>query len=249
METMPPPKHWAAILLSTSLAWAAAPIGTVRPVGRLVLDGSPAAANAPFSSGSSFEASEAGTRLSLGNGVKIQLGGDTKIQIWEDHLSLTRGHVEVTGAFRIDAGGYQVHVMEAGRTTVDLKDRMSATSASGVARVTNLDGRVLSFLPSGQSVSYSKELSKTLIEHRVGCLLAKDSRFVLLDDANGDLVSLQGPDLELNLGNRAEVTGTFESAGKGLVLKVVSVSPKSQGGCLSAAAELGASVRAAKPKP
>lgn len=44
---------------------------------------------------------------------------------------------------------------------------------------------------------------------RSGCLLYKDSQFIILDEESREIVELHGLDLDLNLGNRVEVTGTL----------------------------------------
>ena len=76
---------------------------------------------------------------------------------------------------------------------------------------------------------------------RSGCLLYKDSQFILLDEESSEIVELHGQDLDLNLGNRVEVAGTVMPGTKPSVflattyLVVATVSPRAAGGCLTVA--------------
>lgn len=80
---------------------------------------------------------------------------------------------------------------------------------------------------------------------RSGCLLYKDSQFIILDEETREVVELHGLDLELNLGNRVEVTGTLQNIKPSVFLataymNVSTVSPRAQGGCLTVASALDA---------
>jgi hypothetical protein len=82
---------------------------------------------------------------------------------------------------------------------------------------------------------------------RSGCLLYKDSHFIIQDDNTQEVVELAGntQDLPKNLGNRVEIKGTASAAKPVVnpatsVLTIASVSPKSQGGCLVVASALNA---------
>ena len=83
---------------------------------------------------------------------------------------------------------------------------------------------------------------------RTGCLVQKGGRFLLRDNASNAVIELRGPDLELNLGNHVEITGKFDAAAPSIApateaIAVTSVSPRSPGGCLTAAALLDAKTR------
>jgi hypothetical protein len=80
---------------------------------------------------------------------------------------------------------------------------------------------------------------------RSGCLLYKDSQFIILDEDSRQVVELHGLDLDLNLGNRVEVSGTIANIKPTVFLATVymnvsTVSPKAQGGCLTVASALDA---------
>ena len=243
---MPALQCWGAVLFFSVCSWAATSVGTFRPGGHATMNGSPASKNAEVPAGAVIETTEAGSRLAVGKSVKIQLMERSRVRVWEDHLVLESGGIEVSGLYLVEAAGLKVYTLEGARATVGLRDRLNIATAAGLLRVQNAQGLVLSFVEAGKSANFAVESSKASVESRTGCLVFKDSHFLLQDDTTRELVELRGPDLELNLGNRVVVSGTrADSPG----LNVTSVSPRSQGGCLSTAAAIGASTKVPdKPK-
>ena len=78
-----------------------------------------------------------------------------------------------------------------------------------------------------------------------GCMVYKNGRFLLQDQATQEVIELSGPDLAANVGNRVEVRGAASSVRPSVVpatsvMTVSAVAPQSQGGCLSVAAALDA---------
>jgi len=78
-----------------------------------------------------------------------------------------------------------------------------------------------------------------------GCMVYKNGRFLLQDQATQEVIELSGPDLAANVGNRVEARGTASSAKPVVtpatsVMNIASIAPQSQGGCLSVAAALNA---------
>ena len=136
--------------------------------------------------------------------------------------------------------------------------RVHATAAaSGPARVSSR-GELLGLVTAGSSFSYAMMQALT----RAGCLVYKDSGFLLQVDDSPEVLQLQGPDLAANVGNRVEVTGTRVTTAATIapaasVLDVTSVAPRSTGGCLTVAVMLNAQTTApqqpaapgAKPVP
>jgi hypothetical protein len=76
-----------------------------------------------------------------------------------------------------------------------------------------------------------------------GCLLAKDGRFLQQDEETQQVFEIRGPELKANVGNRVLITGHVAAARPAIqlataVIDVLTVSPRSQGGCLSVASSL-----------
>ena len=222
-------------------SWAATSVGTLRPGGHATVNGSPASKNAEVPAGAVIETIEAGSRLTVGKSVKIQFLENSRVRVWEDHLLLESGGVDVSGPYLVEAAGLKIHTLEAASATIRLGERLSVAAGAGLVRVQDAQGLVLSFIEAGKRASFALDTAKAGAESHTGCMVYKDSRFLLQDDASRELVELRGPDLEWNVGNRVVVSGTRTDS---TVLTVISVSPRSQGGCLSIAAAIGASTRA-----
>jgi hypothetical protein len=82
-----------------------------------------------------------------------------------------------------------------------------------------------------------------------GCLLGKDGGFIQQDEETGQVFELRGPDLKANIGNRVLTTGHLSTSRPSIqiasaLIDIATVSPRSQGGCLSVASSL-----AAQPNP
>ena len=77
-----------------------------------------------------------------------------------------------------------------------------------------------------------------------GCMVYKDGRFLVQDQATQEVVEISGRDLAANVGNRVEVRGaasrTPPTAPATSAINVASVAVVAQGGCLSVAATLDA---------
>jgi hypothetical protein len=92
-------------------------------------------------------------------------------------------------------------------------------------------------LPQERSLSIS-------VTHS-GCMLYKDTHFILHDDATNEVIQLNGFDLNLNVGNSVQISGIATTVKPAVaiatgVMNVTSVSPRSAGGCLAIAQQLNA---------
>jgi hypothetical protein len=102
--------------------------------------------------------------------------------------------------------------------------------------------------------SFAMQAAATASLTRTGCLLYKENHFIIQDSETQEVVELNGQDLALNSGNRVQVTGTA-GTGKPVVslatrvFNVISVAPRSRGGCITVASTLGASTEAPSPGP
>ena len=92
------------------------------------------------------------------------------------------------------------------------------------------------------------QASSVSVTHR-GCILYKDTHFILHDDSTNEVIQLNGPDLNLNVGNSVQVSGIATTVKPAVaiatsVMNVSSVSPRSTGGCLAIAQQLSAQTQA-----
>ena len=230
----------------TAITFAATPsIGIVTASGHFTLQGSEVWGNATLFDGASLQTTDASTELALHNGAKVQLGAKSRARIYADHLLLESGVGQVTAAapFEVDAAGFKIR--GDGRVRVGLTQQVEIAALAGTARVATGKDVLLAAIPSGRSMNFAFQAAQSATLTRAGCLLYKDNRFILQDDATQEVVELNGQDLAMNVGNRVEVTGTASTTRPSVtiatsVMNVTAVSPRSQGGCLVVASSLDA---------
>ncbi len=87
-----------------SVAALAAPaIGIVTASGHFNVEGSQVWGNATLFDGATIETSSASSELALRNGVKIQMGADSRARIWENRLVLEKGIAQLAAPATFDA--------------------------------------------------------------------------------------------------------------------------------------------------
>jgi len=205
--------------------------------------------NATLFDGEAVLTAAASTELVLRGGVKIQLGAGSSARVYADRLALDSGVGQVAQAapFEVDAAGLKIRGAGV-RVVLGKQDKTVEIAAlTGVANVFGNAGVLLASIPAGRHMNYAFQAAQDGTLTRSGCMLYKDSRFIVQDDNTQEVVELAGnpQDLSKNLGNRVEIKGTASAAKPGVtvatsVLTVASVSPKSQGGCLVVASALNA---------
>ncbi len=230
--------------------FAAAPsIGIVTASGHFTLDRSQVWGNATLFRGAKIETDAASSEAVLENGVRVQLGAKSAASLLDSRMTLWKGVSQVSGspAFEVDAGGLAVHLADAGShvRVAWAKDGMVEVAAlTGAARVAAANGAELARIPAGRTMSFALQQGGTVM--RTGCLVSKDGRYLIQDQATQEVVEVTGPNLAQSVGNRVTATGTASTArptvtGATSVLNAMSIMVVQQGGCLSVAAALNAS--------
>jgi hypothetical protein len=234
-----------ALLFVGTGAFAANPvIGIVAASGHFTLQGSEVWGNATLFEGATIETGSASSQLALKNGVKVQLGAQSKARIFADRVTLERGVGQISPAasFELDAAGMKI---KGAGLRVNLGEQVEIAALTGPAKVSNAEGATLAAIPVGRQMNLSFQAAQTGTLSRSGCLLYKESHFILQDENTMEVVELAGSDLAPNLGNRVQVRGTASTAKPAVsiattVLNVNAVSPESTGGCLVVASTLNA---------
>jgi len=153
------------------------------------------------------------------------------------------GQISAPQSFEVNAANLRIHTD--GRLRVNMGDRVQIASLAGSARVLSASGILLAAIPAGREMNFTPQAASGAVT-RTGCLLFKDNHFILQDENTQEVVELSGgQNLNTQLGNRMEITGTASSAKPAvsiatLVVNVAGATPKSSGGCLSVASTLGA---------
>jgi hypothetical protein len=236
-----------ALIVSASGAWAAPQaIGIATASGHFSVEGSQVWGNATLFDGATVETGAASSELALRNGVRVQLGVESRARVWNDRLLLMKGvgQVAAPSNFAVGVAGLQIQAAGA-RIRVGLSDRVEIASYAGTARVSGTSGLELASIMAGRSMSFSMQAAQAGTITRAGCLVYKNGHYLLQDQSTQEVVELNGPDLTPNVGNRVEIRGTVANARPTTtpataLLNIVSVAPRAQGGCLSVAAALDA---------
>ncbi len=202
--------------------------------------------NATLFDGATVETGAASSELALRNGVKVQLGAESRARVWNDRLLLLKGvgQVAAPSSFEVGVAGFQIQAAGA-RIRVGLSDHVDVSSYAGTVLVSGTSGLELASITAGRSMSFSMQTPQAGTVTRAGCLVYKNGHFLLQDQSTQEVVELNGPDLASNVGNRVEITGSVATAKPTItpataLLNIVSVAPRAQGGCLSVASALDA---------
>jgi hypothetical protein len=239
--------------LISAVAIAASPaIGIVTASGHFTLDRSQVWGNATVFEGSIVETGAASSEIALRNGAKLQLAKDSRARILSDRVVMEKGIGQLSApeSFEVNAANLRIHTD--GRLRVNVGENVQIASLSGNARVSSASGMLLAAIPAGRTMSFTPQAANGSVT-RTGCLMFKDNHYILQDENTQEVVELSGgQNLNTQLGNRVEITGTASNAKPAvsiatLVLSVAGVMPKSSGGCLSVAANLGAQTEITNP--
>jgi hypothetical protein len=247
--------HFLSALLAAASLTGAPAIGIVTASGHFTVGGSEVWGNATLFDGAVIETSSASSQLALSNGVKVQLGAGSRAHVYADHLVLESGVGQVAQAapFELDAAGLKIR---GGGVRVGLGQTIEIAALTGVAKVSGNGGVLLAAIPAGRHMNLEFQAAQSGTLSRSGCLVYKDSHFLMQDDNTQEVVELSGSagDLSQNLGNRVGVKGTASAAKPAVssatsVMTVSSVSPVSQGGCLVVASALNAQTEMPRTVP
>jgi hypothetical protein len=250
-----------AAVVASGVYGGAPAIGIVTASGHVTVERSEVWGNSTLFDGATVETKSSSSDLALRNGVRVQLGAESRARIWQNRVALERGigQMAATSSYELDAAGLRIRAAgdtpnEKARLRVTIGDRVEVMALAGAARVTNGAGLLLASIPAGRGMSFSQQAGATGSVTRTGCLLYKDGHYILQDENTQEVVELNARDASLsdlrsNTGNRVEVTGTAGATKPvvsiaTLLVNVGAVAVKSQGGCLSAAAALNAETEA-----
>jgi len=194
--------------------------------------------------------------------VRIQLGSGSSASVSESRLTLGKGVglVAAPESYEVSAGNLSIR-SAAGTSRVRVAwiadGGLEVTTLSGAARVANRTALLLASIPAGGHMNFAAQAAAGVVTH-TGCLLSKDGRYLIQDQNSQEILEVRGNDLAMYVGNRVIMTGAASALRPALsiatgVLNVTAIAQQEAGGCLSAAAALGAqtepAVATAAPPP
>lgn len=202
---------------------------------------------------------EASGNLALTNGVRMQLGAQSRASVFENRAVLEKGSAQVGSrdGYVVEAMGLKIAGDAGSRMRVGFtKDsRVEVASLFGTTNVRGENGVLLAAIPTGSGFTFAFQGGGPTAM-RTGCLVYKNDHFLLQDDNTSEVLELSGTGLNANVGNHVEVTGSIGNTRPvvtpaTVVMNVTNVTLKTAGGCLTVAGAMGASATppAAAPAP
>jgi hypothetical protein len=205
--------------------------------------------NATLFEGTTVETTEASGNLALTNGVRMQLGAQSRASVFENRVVLEKGSTQVANrdGYLVEALGLKIASDAGARMKVALTSggHIEVAALSGTTRVRGEGGVLLAAIPAGGGLTFAFQGGAATVM-RTGCLVYKSDHFLLQDDNTSEVLELSGPGLSANVGNHVDVTGSIATARPvvspaTLVMNVSGVTLKTAGGCLTVASSLNAS--------
>lgn len=199
-------------------------IGIAMASGPFHVDRSEVRGNASLFDGSEVTTSEASSKLRIDGGARLEVSTDSQAKVFAHHAVLEKGAAQVEGppAYSLDARTLRINAAAPkaiARVRLDGANAVLVSAVNGPVRVSSASGVLLANLAAGQSQRFQFE--------GTGCVLKKNGRLIVVDQATNQVYELTGTDLASELGNRVTIKGQA----------VTEVAP---GGCLATAASVGA---------
>jgi hypothetical protein len=211
-------KSFLAILLAMQLSVGmAAPsaIGVASAKGNFRIDSAAIQGNGTLFDGVMVETQRATGQLELNNGTRLQLGINTRGQVFSDRMILQQGESQFRpgsrGKYGIEARTLRIipadsstvaHVAMVGST------RVHVSALTGSLQVTNAQGVVVAALAAGRALEFEPQAGASAPSKLTGCVVNKDGRYFLTDETSNVTVELRGAGLDKQTGHKVEITGS-----------------------------------------
>jgi hypothetical protein len=222
------------------------------------IDGARVSGNATLFDGS-VVSSSGYSRLQLSSGARVDLGADSVVRVFANHVSLEGGSSEVQSAshYSIDARSLRIEASESGavaRVRLDGDQKVLVTALIAPVNVWNRDGLLVARVLPATPLSFLPQAAGSTAFSNSGCVVNKSNAAVLVDQTGNQVFELRSSaksvDLRKFVGKRAAVTGTVDPAGKPVpgatqVVNVSAISAATGADCGPVAARIGATTSAA----
>ncbi len=195
-------------------------IGLAMARGSFRVDNSPVWGNSTLLEGTWIETAQVGSELRLNVGARLALAAGSRAQVLRDRLILERGVSELRGtpAYGIEARGLRASPATSGvsvKVGFDDESRVVVAAVNGPVRVTAQDGRLVANVAAGKALSFDPQQPGAAPPMKLtGKLERKNGHFLLTDETTNVTFELVGEGLDLEVGNRIEVTGVLDPAAK-----------------------------------
>jgi hypothetical protein len=222
------------------------------------IDGAKVSGNATLFDGS-VVSSSGYSRLELSSGTRVDLGADSVVRVFANHVSLEGGSSEVQSAshYAIDARSLRIEPAETGsiaRVRLDGEQRVLVTALSAPVNVWNHDGLLVARVMPATPLSFLPQAAGSNAFSNTGCVVNKSKAAVFVDQTGNQVFELRSSvssvDLRKFVGKRAAVTGTMLPSatpvqGATQVVSVSTIATATGGDCGPVAARIGATTTTA----
>jgi len=210
-----------AVVLSAQLSVgmaASSVIGVATARGGIRMDEASVNGNGTLFEGTTVETGRTASDLRLNNGMNVQLASGSKGVVYADRLVLQRGGGQLSSpagkaaAYRMEARSLRVEPVGGGAMGVvqlTAANRVQVSAARGNLRVTNAHGVMIASLAAGRALEFelpgeSGAAGPSLV---TGCLVKRDGKYLLTDEAAGVTVEVKGS-VEQYAGKRVQIQGS-----------------------------------------
>ncbi|MBN8732122.1 MAG: hypothetical protein J0L64_16395, partial [Acidobacteria bacterium] len=210
-----------AVVLSAQLSVgmaASSVIGVATARGGIRMDEAAVSGNGTLFEGTTVETGRTASDLRLNNGTNVQLSSGSKGVVFADRLVLQRGGGQLSSpggkapAYWLEARSLRVEPVGGGAqgmVQLTATNRVQVSAARGSLRVTNARGVMIASLAAGRALEFelpgeSGASGPALV---TGCLVKRDGRYMLTDEAAGVTVEVKGS-VEQYVGKRVQVQGS-----------------------------------------
>lgn len=250
---------WGAqAALACLLAAADSSIGIATSSGEFLLDHARVAGNATLRDGALIETTAAPSALRLRHGPRIDLGEQARARVFSDRLVLEAGASDIRAdtGFAVEAASLRI-TPAAAQTRARIirpgEKIVQVGVSQGSVQVRDARGILIANVVAGTPLEFEPQVAGAAPPSSfAGCLLQKQGRWVLYDQATRILVQLRGTGFEREWGNRIQVIGTTDTGAQSevaaQVVDVTSFTRLAQGGCEGVAKIVGAELPA-RPAP
>jgi hypothetical protein len=200
--------------------------------------------------GSRVQSASATPEIRLNGGTKLRLASGTEMMVYQGRSILQSGFAQVDAAAPYEIEARSLHVSAGPDTVARVRleggRRLTVAAVRGGVRVANARGMLIALVNAGNSLDFEAQGEGAAAPARAtGCLVAKSSKLLLIDQTTNLTFELWGTGLAEELGNRVTVVGTGENAAGGAhVLRVAELNRVSKGGCSAVAKKAGAATTA-----
>src|SRR5437016_11151905 len=144
--------------ISSYLMAAGPAIGFAVANGSFKVDNSTISGNASVFDGSTLITERAASKLQLNNGVRLQLGSESRVRVYQDRAILEKGVGQLTAsaAYPVEARTLNISSAEpntVARVQLDGSNSVMVSTVSGAVRVTNAHGVLVANLGAGRAAS------------------------------------------------------------------------------------------------